>query len=184
LDFTALSLLAAMPDGRLFGLDEQTFFSVGVQLLNACILAVVLSYILYKPVQNFLRKRADKIKGQLEHAESDMAKANELKLQYETSLGNIEHERGEILAAAHKLAADKQREITNEAKKEAEAIRAQAQADIKREQEQTREALRLYIIDVSSIMAEKFISHAIDRETKDRMFTETMHELEAVSWPR
>lgn len=183
MDLTAIFLLSATPAGRLFGLDEQTVFVVGAQLFNACILAAVLSYILYKPVQNFLRKRTDKIKNQLEQAANDMAKANELKLQYEKSLGDIEQERGEILAAARKLATDKQRELTNEARKEAEAIKEQALADVKREQEQIGEALRLHIIDISSVIAQKLITQTIDKETQDRLFAETMHELEETAWP-
>ena len=183
LDLTAIPLLAAVPGGRLFGLDEQTLFVIGVQLFNACLLAFFLSRILYKPVQNFLRKRADKIKNQLDHAAMDMEKATGLRLQYEKSLGNIDQERSEILASARKLATDKHREITNEARAEAEAIKAQAKADVRREQEQMSEALRLHIIDVSSRIAEKFITQAMDKETQDRLFTKTMHELEEAAWP-
>ena len=183
MDLTAISLLVAVPEGRLFGLDEQTLFLIGLQLMNACVLAVALSYILYKPMQNFLHKRADKIKSQLDHAASDKAKANELKLQYERSLSEIEEERGDIIAAAYKVAADKQREMTNEAKREADALREQARVDIKREQEQISEALRLHIIDVSSVMAEKFVAHSIDKEAQDKLFAETMQELEEAAWP-
>ena len=184
---TVMILLAAMPDavpdGRLFGLDLQTLFGICVQLLNACVLAAFLSYILYKPVQNFLRKRTDKINNQLKQAADDMAKANELKLQYEKNLEDIQRERNEILKAAQLLAIEKQREITNEAKKEAEAIREQAMTDIKREQEQLRETLRLHIIDVSSVMAGKFIARAMDKKIQNKLFDELMQELEEASWP-
>jgi F-type H+-transporting ATPase subunit b len=183
LDLTALSLLAAVPEGRLFGLDAQTLFIFSVQLLNACILATALSYILYKPVQNFLQRRADKIQGQLDQAASEMAEASKLKHQYETSLREIEQERGDILAEAYKQAADKQREMIYEARKDSEALREQARADVQREQEHIQEALRMHIIDVSSVMAEKFITKNIDKETQDRLFAETLHELEEAAWP-
>ena len=183
MDLMAITLLTAVPEGRLFGLDEQTLFSIGVQLLNACVLAAALSYILYKPVQNFLRKRTNKIRTQLENAANDMAVANELKAKYEKSLEIIEHERGEILAKAHKLATKKQQEITIKAKKDAEAIREQARADVAREHEQLRETLRLHIIDVSTVMAGKFITQTIDNKTQNKIFNELIQELEEAAWP-
>jgi F-type H+-transporting ATPase subunit b len=181
LDLTIL--LATVPSGRLFGLDEQMLFDIALQLFNVSILAYVLSRILYKPVLNFLSRRSDRIKQQLDIAASDAVEAKQFKEEYEAKLKNISQERNEILEAAHKLAAEKHREMLSEAKKEADALRAQAQADVEREQEQIKESLRLHIIDVSSLMAEKFIARTIDKDTQDKLFAETMNELEEAAWP-
>ncbi|MCL2699171.1 MAG: F0F1 ATP synthase subunit B [Defluviitaleaceae bacterium] len=183
MDLTAFFLLAVEPSGRLFGLDAQTLFDIGLQLFNVSVLAVALSYLLYKPVLDFLRRRSEKIREQLKRAANDIVRGEEFKAEYEKKLETIAQERSEILDAAHKLAAQQQREILTEAKKEADAIREQARSDVRREQEQIKESLRLHIIDVSSLMTEKFIARSIDKELQDKLFAETMAELEDAAWP-
>jgi F-type H+-transporting ATPase subunit b len=180
-----MTVFILSPDlgGRVFGLDLQTAIQIGIMLFNASVLAAVLSKILYKPVQNFLKKRAEGIATQLEKAKSDMAEASELKARYETNLKDIEQERVSILETARKVAAEQTKETLIDAKKEADAIRARASIDIKNEQEQAREVLRLHIIEVASAMAEKVVTHTVDKETQDRLFNETLKELEEAAWP-
>ena len=180
---TVFILSAAADQSRVFGLDLQTAIQVGIILFNVSVLAAVLSHILYKPVQNFLKKRAEKIADQLTRAEEDMTKAAELKAQYEANLKDIEKERVEILEEARRVAAEHTKETLVDAKKEADSIRARASLDIKNEQEQAKEQLRIHIIEVASAMTEKLVSYTIDKETQDRLFEETLKELEEAAWP-
>ena len=53
---TLLSAQAASA-GRVFALDSQTLIGIAIQLINAVILAVVLGFMLYNPVKDFMRKR-------------------------------------------------------------------------------------------------------------------------------
>ena len=178
----AIMLITATPDGRIFGLDQQTFISVAIQLFNACLLAVALSFILYKPVRKFLKKRADGITAQLKGAEQDVAKANELKAMYEQKLEELEAERLEILESAHDLAEEKSKDMLHDAEKQAAAVKKQAAADIQTERERASEEIRLHIIDVASAMAEKFVAHTIDVDTRNRLFDETIAQLEGAAW--
>jgi len=175
-------LLQATPVGRVFGLDQQTLISIGIQLINAIILAVALSFILYKPVRNFLQKRIDRIKAQMGRAEDDLVKAGELKAQYEKKLEDIELERAAILESAHQVAAEEGRQIIEKAKEEAFAEKEHASADIRIKRERASEAMRLEMIEIASAMAEKFVAHAMDEETQDRLFAETIAELEDAQW--
>ena len=72
-----IMLLAAqtVPEGRVFALDFQTLSGIVIQLINGIILAAALSYILYKPVQEFMRRRTERIQSKLDDAEAMMAKA-------------------------------------------------------------------------------------------------------------
>ena len=176
-------LLSAVPDGRLFGLDMQTFYSILIQLFNAAVLAVLLSFILYKPLSNFLRKRSEGIRAQLNKAEEDMSKADELKAQYEKKLQNIEAERAEVLESARLLAAEKSRQMLADARKESDSLWERARADIEKERERAKEAMKQHIIDISSVMAEKIVVHTIDYYTQERLFSEALAELEDASWP-
>lgn len=175
-------LLAAIPDGRVFGLDQQTLISIGIQLINAALLAGVLAFVLYKPVREFLRKRTERISAQIARAEEERIKAGELKAQYEQTLACIEQERDAVLEEAHQLAAEQTSRLLSTAEKEAAAAMERALADIRAERESAREEMRLEIIAVASAMAEKFVIQAMDAETQDRLFTEAVAELEGAAW--
>ncbi|NLT57340.1 MAG: ATP synthase F0 subunit B [Clostridiales bacterium] len=177
------SMLSALPEGRLFGLDRQLLISVVIQLFNACVLAVALSVILYKPVQQFLNDRTKRVRDQMERAAYDTTQAKRLKLQYEEKLREIEQERLRVLEEARAQAAERGAQTLEQAKREAATTRARAEADARREQERVEEEMRVRIIEVAAALAEKFVSHTIDQDTQDRLFRETMAELEETTWP-
>lgn len=173
--------LEATP-GRLFGLDQQTLIQIGIQLFNASVLAAALSFLLYKPVRDFLKKRRDSIKAQFDRAQGDMAKAQGLIAQYETKLWHIDRERMEILGEARKQASERSKQIIEDAKKEAETIRERLTIEIQNEQEHIKEDLKLYIVEVAAGMAGKYVAHTIDQDTQDRLLAETLQELEEATW--
>jgi len=175
-------VLASAPEPRLFGLDTQTFIQVAANLVNVAILAVILVLLLYKPVRKFLRKRTDKIQGQLSQAADEMASAAELKLDYEQKVEQAAREREIILDEARKLGAETSQRLIAEAKKEADAIKARATASVELEWNRARSDMKSAIIEVSSLMAEKFVTLAINKETHDRLFDETMADLEGMTW--
>jgi len=179
-----MQFLSAPPPGHVFGLDAQMLASTIMQILNAVVLFALLFFILYKPVREMLKKRAERIQSQMERAEQDMNEADLLKAQYKENLSHIEEERVEILGAAHKSATQKSKGIVEEAKSEAEAAKKQARLDIMHQEEQARAALKMHVIELSSAMATKIVSHTIDREAQDRLFDEALRELEGATWPR
>ena len=174
--------IAGAGAGRLFGLDLQTVIQICAHLVNVGLLAFILAKLLYKPVQNFLARRTDKIKEQLDQAEDSMTKAKALKLQYERKLLDAERERDEILSEARKRAEETGRQILADAKKEADSVRERATANVEMEWERAQSDMRLAILDISAAMSEKFMRLAIDKETHDRLFAETMSELGGTTW--
>lgn len=176
------ALLAASSDGRVFGLDQQTLIQIAIQLFNTCILAAFLTKILYKPVRSFMQKRTERINAQLLKAEQDVAHADELKVQYEGKLKDIEAERRDILEAARRVAMDNTKQILEDARVEAKLIRERAEQDIVREQQRVKDEMRVQIIELSSVMAGKFVTSAMDSDTQDRLFSETVSELEDSTW--
>jgi F-type H+-transporting ATPase subunit b len=175
-------VFGSVPDGRLFGLDAQTLIQVGAHLVNVSLLAFVLAKLLYRPVREFLSRRSERIRIQLEQAADDTAKATELKVQYEQKLKRIELEQDGLIEEARKRAAETARQILADAKTEADAIRERASANVEMEWEQAQVAMRRAIIDVSAAMSAKFVTLAINKDTHDRLFAETMSELEGMTW--
>jgi F-type H+-transporting ATPase subunit b len=151
-------------------------------IINIAIFVVVFWWFLRKPAKDFLQNRAESVKNDMEFAEAEKAKANELKLQYEQKVKDVDAEKQEILEMARATAAEKARESEAADKDEASAIKARALKEIEMEQERIKENVKKTVIDVSSIMCAKFLKQAIDEETQDRMFDETMAELEGIAW--
>jgi len=67
-------------------MDMNTVIQAGANLINVGVLAAALAFLLYRPVRDVLRKRSVRIQGQLKQAEEDMAKAEQLRLQYEQKI--------------------------------------------------------------------------------------------------
>jgi len=157
-------------EGRIFALDQQTLIQIGIQLLNAIALAAVLTYLLYKPVRKFMRKRADGIKSQLDRAQDDAEAAEKLKAFYEQRLEEIELERAGILEEARKLADDTRGRLTAGAEQELAAMRERALEEARQE-----------ITEAATAMAGKIAAVSLDGAARDRLFEETMAELEGAA---
>ena len=175
-------LLQSLPPGRLFAIDEQTIAQMVFILINAAVLAFVLSKLLYKPVLKILTDRRERIQAEVESAEQNKADAIKLKAEYEQKMKDITSEKNEILEAARKLASEKSKEQMAEAKSEADALRTRAQKEIELEQERAKSEMKQAVIDISSVMVTKFLTRTIDAEAQEQLFNETMAELEEIKW--
>lgn len=162
-------------------LDKQLLYQLLFQLINVFILCLILSRVLYKPVLNFLNKRGERIKNEIELAAAKMEEADKLKLEYEMKLKNTEKEKTEILEEALKLAKISKQDIIAEAKEEAEAIRQRAMLDIQREEERAKDEIRKQIIEVSTLIASKLIEKTIDDETQNKIIDEAISGLEEIN---
>jgi len=181
LDFSFV-LSAAPEAGSLFSMEMQTVLQAVANIINVGVLAAVLAFLLYRPVRDILNKRTHRIQGQLIQAEEELEKATELRHKYEQKMEEIEREREEILGEARKVASESSRRILADAKNEANTIKERASANVEMEWERAENDMRAAIIDVSAVMAEKFVSLAINKETHDRLFDETMSDLEGMTW--
>ena len=176
-------LTQSVPEGRVFGLDMQTWIQAGVQLFNAILLAVVLTYILYKPVKAFMQKRSDGIRGDIDRADETMTKATSLIEEYEAKLERIDQEQREILERARHEAEEQKKQILAEARTEANKIKQQSMETLARDKERLQEEMRLYVIDLSMLMATKYVSDNMDEASRTRYFEKMMDEMEESTWP-
>ena len=166
----------------ILSLDVNMLKDVAFQLWNTVILCAVLSYLLYKPVKNFLAARRERIAGEINSAESKLAQADKMKALYEGKLKAIDKEKESILSEARNKALQREQEIIAEAKAEAEALKNRAMVDIQREQEKAKDEIKKQIIEVSSIMASKFVAASIDQSQQDKLVDEVISDLGEVKW--
>lgn len=163
--------MTQVPEGRLFGLDQQTLIQIGIYLINAIILCFVLGRLLYKPVKKFLAERQERITSELKKAEAKEDEANRLIEEYEAKLAEIQTERTRILKEAEQTACEQAQRILDEAKAEAEVIKEKQIGKHQAEAQRVQDELRLQVIDFSTLMAEKLLHDEIDENTR-RAYTD------------
>ncbi len=164
--------------------DASLVASLLFQWINTAIMICILGKLLYNPVKKFLRERSEGIAKNISDAETALKEANAMKAEYELKLKEISSERSEILENARKIAKDNENQIIEEARKEAEVIKTRALTDIERAQDKAKDSMKAEIIEISTLIATKYVSNNIDESTQNRLFDEVIESLGDTSWQK
>lgn len=176
------NVLLTAADGRLFGLDAQLVFDTAVTAVNIFILFVLLSYLLFNPAREMLRKRAEKIAGERESARKDKEEAFAAKEEYEARLKDINKEAEAILSEARKKAMKQEEQIIEEAKEEAARILQRAENQVALEKKRAVDEVKTEMIQIASMMAAKVVSAKMDTTISDALVEETLNEIGDNTW--
>lgn len=150
--------------------------------INVVILCVILALILYNPVKNFLKARREGIQRQIETAEHNLQESDRLKADYEAKLREIDKERTAILNEARNQALKQSDEMMVDARHNADLIRNRATQDVEREKEQAKDEMRKQLIEISSLMASRYITANMDQATQSRLLEEAIADLGEAEW--
>ena len=167
---------------RLFGLDAQLIFELCLCALAVFCLFMALSYILFNPVRDMLKKRQQMVAETRDTANKEKEDAGKLKAQYEEKLKNAEAEAEEILSAARKRALKNERTILEEAKEEAARIIANANVQIELEKKKAMDDLKQEVVSIATMMAGKVVAASIDEKLSDQLLSDTLKEMGDDTW--
>jgi F-type H+-transporting ATPase subunit b len=109
-----------------------------------------------------MQARSDKIRGDLEAAESAKASANLELEQYRAQLADARNEANRIVEAARADAETVKRDLLANAEAEAAQVRARAQADIALAQDRALADLRTQVASMSVDLAGKIVERNLD----------------------
>ena len=178
--FTILN--AVEPVDRIMGMDAQLFYSTVIMFGNVVLLVGILSWLLYKPVRNFLDNRIKRIEASISDATADQRKAQELKQSYERKIVEIEKEKTEIIAVATQRAKEIEASIVSEAKEEATRLKNAAMREIEANKEKAAREMREQIIDISALLAGKYVEESINQEMQIRLLDKAIDDLGDATW--
>lgn len=167
-----------MPAGSILSFDDNLLVSLGIQWLNILLLTAILVFILYKPVKKFMSERTERVKNEIETARKEREEAFELKEKYENMIAEIEKERDDILLQAHKKSMEKSDQMLFDARREVEAMHNRALADLEIERTNVMDEMKKQMIEISMLVAGRFVEASIDRETQDRYIEEAFTDWE------
>ncbi len=86
----------------LFSLDAQLIYDAILLAIAILVMFTFLSYLLFNPARDFLKKRQERVKQDIDQAAADKEEARKLREDYESRIQNIQAEADEILSAARK----------------------------------------------------------------------------------
>lgn len=181
-DNKGFMMASAKMEPRLFDLDFQLLSDSILTLLAVLALFFLLSYLLFNPAREFLKKRQNKIKDELEDAKSNRDQALSLKQEYELKLREINKEATAILSDTRKKAMVNEASIVAQAKEEAARIIARANTEAELEKKKITDDLKKEMISVASIMAQKIIGTAMNESIQGDLVTDTLKEIGDDTW--
>lgn len=167
---------------RLFDLDLQLLADSVLMIIAIFVLFLFASYFLFNPAREFLKRRQDKIKGELDSAAKDMENAAALKAEYESKLKNIEKEADEILSEARKKALANENKIIADAREEAAGIIERARVEAELEKQKAADDVKREMVVLASLMAGKVVKANIDTNIQESLINETLKEIGENTW--
>lgn len=167
---------------RLFGLDAQLIFELVLTAVAVFLLFMALSYILFDPVRDMLKKRQEMVQETKDTANKEKEDALSLKAEYEARLKSVEAEAEEILSQARKRALKNERVILDEAKEEAARIIANANVQIELEKKKAMDDLKQEVISIATMMAGKVVAASMDEKLSNQLIEDTLKEMGDDTW--
>lgn len=167
---------------RLIGFDLQWIADAVLTGINIFFLFFILSYLLFNPVRDFLKKRREKIAAELSEAAQKVTDATALKAEYESKLKDIDKEATRILDESRKKAKLKEEEIISEAKEEADRIMQRAEREIALEREKAADEIKKEMVNIAALMAAKALASKIDLGIQNSLVEETLKEIGESTW--
>ena len=167
---------------RIFGLDAQLFADVTITLISIFVLFMLLSYLLFNPARELLRKRQAKVQADLDAAAQEKEDALQFKAEYMAKVEAADKEVDEILSEGRKKAMKREAEIITEAQEEAVRITQRANREIELEKNKMKDEVKKEMISVASMMAGKFIAESMDEKKQAQLVDEALNEIGDDTW--
>jgi F-type H+-transporting ATPase subunit b len=120
-------------------------------------------------VKNMEKAREDRIRNDLEAAETAKAEAEAEKAQYLAQIAGAKDEAGRIIEEARQAAETVRADLIARAEQEANEIRARAQADIGNQRNQALAQLRTEVASLSIDLASRIVERNLDNDANRQL---------------
>jgi F-type H+-transporting ATPase subunit b len=148
------------------------------QIINFAVLFFVLKKFVFKTFLNTLEKRKKVIEDGVkksEEAERNLSKIRELEQNVKLA---GEKNAKELIKSAELTAAKRKQDILEETEKEKTGIIFAAKEAAQREISETKEKQRAETINLSFLLAEKFLKEKMDKEKDGKLLNEIFSKIE------
>jgi F-type H+-transporting ATPase subunit b len=148
------------------------------RVMNFAVLAIVLVFLLRKPLSQALNGRIKGIQDQLADLEEKKKKADEQLAEYDKKLALLDKEAEKIVAEYVKQGNEAKDRILQEAKAAAEKIEGHARKNIEHEFGMAKEMLQVEIFESALAKAEDIIKGNITSADQDRLVDDYLEKVD------
>lgn len=155
------------------GIDVRWFLS---QLVNFTVLLIILQQFLYKPVQNMLQQRQQRIRESMDYAERVKKEAARAEEDYAKKIEESRREAQAIVTQATQQAERAREDVLAKAREEAREIKNKALADVEYERKRVMADLRDQVADLAILAAGRVLGKELDATTHRQVVADFLNE--------
>lgn len=163
------------------GLVELSWTFV-FQLINTLILYLILRKFLFGPVTNFMQKRENEIKNQIQHAKQLDEEAQKLKADYEAKLLLAEDEGRDVVKKYTQRAENRAFEIVKTAEAEVDNMKLNAHRELERERVKAVNELKGQISELTILAASKVVEKDLNEADHKELINKFISEVGETQW--
>ncbi|MFZ5986113.1 MAG: F0F1 ATP synthase subunit B [Bacillota bacterium] len=138
-------------------------------IINLIVLYFILKRLLFKPVSEFMEKRANSIKETLENADKSKAEARDIRGKYLKELESAGEQADRIIKDAIAKARVEYDQIIQKARADAEAIRIKANEEIERERNEAIKDVRNQVVSLALEAASKVMEENMNTDVNRKL---------------
>ncbi len=160
------------------------WFTIGAQALNFLILVWLLKHFLYKPILAAIDAREKAVAKELADAAATMDEANRKQAEFQARNETFDKERSDLLSKATQEAADKRKDLLEEARSAAEALSAKRKESLRNEAANLDQAIHDRCRQEVFATTRKVLSDLADTTLEERMgavLTRRLAEMDAAA---
>ncbi|WP_409227146.1 F0F1 ATP synthase subunit delta [Gudongella sp. SC589] len=154
------------------------WFEILAQVFNFFILLLILRKIFYKPVNQVMESRQQKIDQLLGEAEEKMANANSLMDEYQAKLARLESEEEATIREARKKAEDMKEDLLEKYKKEADRRREEFLREIEDDKNRLSREIQTSLGQNSVKIARQILSYITDQDLEEEYFESFLNKID------
>ncbi len=145
-----------------------------IQIVSFLILLFLMTKVLYRPLQNLLDERINKVRSDIEDAQRLLAEAEENRRRAQEMLHKAQEEAMLIQRKAEQEADAYYRQQLQRTKEEMEKLLASAQAEIQENVRNAKAELQQEISSISIAVAEKILRREISESEHEQIIREAI----------
>lgn len=145
--------------------------------INFLVLFGGLAYLLFKPIQNFLGKRAENIRRSLQEAEDSRRKAENKLGEARTRLAGLERELEKIRERAESEGQGLREKIVQLAGQEAERIKSFARQEIEMLSQAETQHLKEYTAELAAALAAEMVKKKLSPKDQSQLIDKSIERL-------
>jgi F-type H+-transporting ATPase subunit b len=147
------------------------------QIVNFTLMVVLLTALLYKPIQRVLAERRDRIAKSMADVDAAREAAARAQLDYDRHIAEAQRKAQEIIGQAAQAGEKVRAEIEADARREADAIRQKAHEEAQAEKARLLSEVQSQIATLSMAATEKVLGRAVDPAAQRLLVDQVLAEM-------